>query len=106
MLNQMVLVGKIKNIEGATNDSGEEIVNLAVAVPQAQKNKNGEYENDVLTCELSGSIAKNASEYLRMGDLVGIKGRLKNSNDNIKIVVEKLTFLSSKKEQSENEQER
>ena len=51
-------------------------------------------------------LAKNACEYCKKGDTVGIRGRLQTSTYEledgtkrkaVEVIVEKLTFLSSKK---------
>ena len=56
MLNQMILVGRVANLE--VNDEGKAI--LMLAVPRSFKNADGEYETDILKCRLYGAIATNA----------------------------------------------
>ena len=63
-------------------------------MPRNFKNENGEYETDFIPVRLYDMIAKNACEYCKKGDLVGIKGRLQ-SIDNLEVIAEKLTLLSS-----------
>lgn len=41
------------------------------------------------------NLSDTLNEYCKVGDLVGVKGRIQSSNI---LVVEKVTFLSSKKE--------
>lgn len=55
MLNQMILVGRVANLE--VNDEGKAI--LMLAVPRSFKNADGEYETDILKCRLYGAIATN-----------------------------------------------
>jgi single-strand DNA-binding protein len=97
MLNQIVLVGRLVNIE-----SDEKTI-ITLAVPRSFKNSEGEYETDYIPVTLWGTIAKNTEEYCKKGDLVGVKGRVVGENGTIELVAEKVTFLSSKKEEDENE---
>ena len=55
MLNQMILVGRVANLE--VNDEGKAI--LMLAVPRSFKNAYGEFETDILKCRLYGAIATN-----------------------------------------------
>lgn len=108
MLNQLVIVGRItKDIELKEDEIGKKYTNMILAIPRTFKNVNGEYDTDFLTVTLFEGIAENTAKYCKPGDLVGIKGRIQNrpysgSDENIKylmeIVAEKVTFLSSKKE--------
>lgn len=107
MLNQVILVGRlvaapeIKKLE-----LEKSVANITLAVPRSYRNENGEYDTDFLDCELWNGIASTTTEYCKKGDTIGIKGSLKTDyyiKDDIKIkttkiVAEKVTFLSSKKE--------
>lgn len=103
MLNQVVLVGRLYEI----NKIGDKQVLITLATPRPYKNENGEYDTDYIPITLWEGIAQNTLEYCKKEDLVGIKGRIKMiKNENgydIEIVAEKLTFLSSKKEDENNE---
>lgn len=109
MLNQVVVVGRLtKDPEVIEMENGKAVSNVVVAVPRSFKNSEGEYETDFLKCVLWDGIAKNTKEYCHVGDIVGIKGRLAGSlvtkDDDTKyykteIIAEKVTFLSSKKEE-------
>ena len=65
----------------------------------------GIYEVDYFDCILWDGLANHTYEYCKKGDTVGVRGRLQTSTyevDDVKrkaveIVVEKLTFLSSRK---------
>lgn len=108
MLNNIVLVGrlvsdpKIKKIE---ND--KKVCNIILAIPRSYKNQDGEYETDFIDCVLWHGIAENTAEYCKKGDLIGVKGRLQSreiekengtKNKIMEVIAEKITFLSSKKE--------
>lgn len=112
MLNQTVIVGRVvSDPELNQTENGNKVTNLTLAVPRSYKNEEGIYETDFIDCVLWNGIAENTIEYVKKGDLVGVKGRLEsrkieNYNEKIKIlevVAEKLTFLSSRKE-TENEE--
>lgn len=108
MLNQLVIVGRItKDIEVSEFENGKKYTTMTLAIPRTFKNEQGEYDTDFLSVTLFGPVAENTAQYCKKGDLVGIKGRLQNkpysgNNENIKylmeIIAEKVTFLSSKKE--------
>ena len=106
MVNSVMLVGRLaQDIEIKKLESGKEVTNVALAVNRSFKNPDGTYDTDFFDCVLWEGLAKNAAEYCRKGDTVGVRGRLQTSNyeteDGEKkkatqIIVEKLTFLSSK----------
>ena len=106
MVNSVMLVGRLaQDIEIKKLESGKEVTKVALAVPRSFKNPDGIYEADFFDCILWEGLAKNAGEYCKKGDTVGVRGRLQTDSyekDGIKhkvvqIIVEKLTFLSSKK---------
>lgn len=108
-MNQIILVGRlVKTPEVITTESGKNISYITLAIPRSYKNENGEYDTDFLDCVLWNSVAENTSEYCKQGDVIGVKGRVQsrmiededgNNYKKIEIVAEKVTFLSSKKEE-------
>ena len=107
MLNQVVLVGRIvKGIELKIDELEQKSAEVILAVPRSYKNANGEYETDFVSCEVLGGIAENTCKYFKAGDLLGVKGMVRSNNNTINILAEKISFLSSKKEQENNELER
>lgn len=107
MLNQVVIVGRLtSDLEVKETESGRKLSYITLAVPRSYKNENGEYDTDFIECVLWNSIAENTAEYCKKGDIVGVKGRLQTriieTEDTKKrimeLVAEKVTFLSSKKE--------
>lgn len=102
MLNQIVLAGRIaKEIEDIKLENGKGASIMTLSVSRNYKNKEGEYDRDYIDCILYNGIANNCKEYCKKEDLVGIKGHLQsrtNIEENSKtlVVVEKVTFLSSK----------
>jgi len=110
MLNQIVLVGRLtRDITVNKSDKGNKVATLSLAIPRSFKNSEGVYDTDFIDCVLFDNIADNTSEYCKKGDIVGVKGRVQSrvvEKDNEKeylteIIAEKVTFLSSKKEESE-----
>ncbi|MBR4618797.1 MAG: single-stranded DNA-binding protein [Bacilli bacterium] len=110
MLNQVVLVGRlVRDLEVRTSDGDKKYSFITLAIPRSYKNHDGIYETDFIECILWNNIASNTAEYCKKGDIIGIKGRVEsrsieenNVNKNIlQIIAEKVTFLSSKKQDNE-----
>lgn len=111
MLNQTVIVGRlVRDPELRETDTGKKITNITLAVPRSYKNVNGEYDTDFIPCTLWQGIAESTTEYVKKGDLLGVKGRVQSRNIEldddtkrsvIELVAEKVTFLSSKKQEEE-----
>lgn len=108
MLNQIILVGRLVNGVELEKEGDKNVATMSLAIPRSYKNKNGEYETDFIDCKLWNAIAENTSEYCKKGDVVGVKGRVQSrtienedgtKTNKIEIVAEKVTFLSSKKDE-------
>lgn len=94
MLNQLVLVGRLaKDIK-----LNKEETIITLAVNRSYKNEEGVYETDFINILIRGSIAENTAEFCKTGDIIGIKGRVETMNEQMVLVGEKITFLTSKKE--------
>ncbi len=111
MLNNAVVVGRlVKEPEFHETESGKTIAKMVLAVTRPYKNVDGEYESDFIECTLWQGIAENTVEYVKKGDLLGVKGRLASfegekdgekyyrAND---FVVERVSFLSTRKSKKE-----
>lgn len=113
MLNQTVIVGRIVSKPEIKEENGKKYSKLTLAVPKSYKNENGEYDTDFLECTIWNGIVESVCEYCKKGDLVGVKGRLesktieKNGQKERKmnIVAEKITYLSSKSKDKEEDNE-
>ena len=114
MLNQVVIAGRltgdpvVEEVEG-----GKKVSSITVAVPRSYKNVDGTYDTDFIRCTLWGGIAENTCEYCKKGDIVGVKGRIQTSSYEtedgnkkyaMEVVAEKISFLSSRKA-DENEED-
>lgn len=97
MLNNVVLVGRLKKISTLVNDGAI----ITIAVPRSIANDNGEYLKDYIDCRLFGNIAQSTLEYCKEEDILGIKGRLQSNDETehkLELIVDKITYLSSKSE--------
>lgn len=99
MLNNVVIVGRlVSDPQINETEDNRKVTTITLAVPRSYKNVNGEYETDFIPCILWDAIAGTTKEYCFKGDLLGVKGRLQSRDNKIELVAEKVTFLSSKKE--------
>ena len=101
MLNQIIVVGRlVHDLEIKELNNKKKVATMTLAVPRSWKNSEGEYDTDFIPCVLWDGIATNTTEYCHKGNIVGVKGRMQkeNENDELRIIAEKVTFLSSSKE--------
>jgi len=113
MLNQVILVGRLaREVEVKKLESGRKVSNIVLAVPRSFKNAEGVYDTDFIDCTLWDIVAQNTEAYCHKGDIIGVKGRLQTSEyekeDGTKekkqeVVAEKITFLSSKSKEINDE---
>ena len=102
MLNQTVLVGRlVQDPEIKELENDKKVCNITLAVTRSYKNADGIYETDFIPVTLWQGIAEQTTNYCKKGDLVGVKGRLQSREDKVEVVAEKVTFLSSRKENEE-----
>lgn len=99
MLNQVVLVGRIKELGQVEELEGKKFVSLQLAVPRSFKNEKGEYDTDLVDITLWDSVATNVCEYCQKNDVVGVKGRIGRVNVEfpMTVIAEKVSFLSSRR---------
>ncbi len=105
MVNSVMLVGRLaQDVVIEELESGKKVNKVVLAVNRTFKNPDGVYETDFFDCILWDTLATNVTEYCKKGDTVGIRGRLQTrpyeadgvKHKTVEIIVEKLTFLSSK----------
>lgn len=109
MLNQIILVGRLTGDPTKKElENGKSVCNITLAVNRSYKNADGVYETDFIDCVLWNGIAQNTSEYCHKGDIIGVKGRIQTreiekedgtKEKKMEIIAEKVTFLTSKKEE-------
>ena len=84
-MNTVVLVGRLTgNPEVTVTENGKHITKILLAVNRNYKNVDGIYETDFIRCVLWNGIAGATSEFCKVGDVVGIKGRLVSTKLKIK----------------------
>ena len=96
MLNQIVLVGRL--VQDPEIKELEKVGYITLAVSRSYKNRNGEYDTDLIPVTLFKGIAENTKAYCKKGDMVGVRGRRECENGKINLIAEKVSFLSSRKE--------
>ena len=96
MHNLVYLIGRINGeIKKREYVDGDIKATMNIDVQRQSKDENGEYLTDTFKVELRNTIATQTCKYCNTGDLVGIKGRLESDGKEIKILVEKISFLTS-----------
>ena len=113
MLNQVIIAGRLtREPEVRESENGKRYSNVTVAVPRSYKNADGVYETDFVDCVLWDGVASTTAEYCHKGDVIGVKGRIQTSDyeteegekkKSTQIIAEKITFLSSKSKDIEDE---
>ncbi len=113
MVNNIMLVGRlVKDPEVKELESGKKVSNITLAINRNFKNVDGVYETDFVDCVIWDGIANNVGEYCKKGDVIGVRGRLQTSlyedkegktMKNLDVVAEKISFLTSKHREQEQE---
>ena len=98
MNNCVMLIGRLTSTPEVQNSIDKKsYCFINVAVNRSYKNDEGVYETDFIPVRLEGTIATNTAEYCKQGDLVGVKGMLRQTIDGrLQVYGEKITFLASK----------
>lgn len=101
MLNQVIIVGRlVSDPEIKETENGNKVSYITLAVPRSYKNSDGIYETDFMPCKVGYPMRDTVKEYCKKGDLIGVRGRLQCLNGNeLQLVAEKVSFLSSRKEE-------
>ena len=86
-MNNVILVGRIISFEG--NE-------VTISVNRNYKNEDGIYMSDSIPVRLSANIGEKMKEFCKIGDVIGVKGRLENRGE-VVVMAEKTTFVSPKK---------
>lgn len=104
MLNQYVLVGRVKQLpELKETSSGTKMARLTLEVDRSFPNSQGQVDSDTLEMVLWRGIAEQASAHCQVDSVVGVKGRVqartlesKEGNPFIayELVAEQVSFIS------------
>ena len=86
-MNNVILVGRITHFEG------EEVT---VSVNRNYKNEDGIYMSDLIPIHLGINIAEKMVDFCKIGDVIGVKGRLENRGG-VVVMADKVSFISAKK---------
>ena len=86
-MNTIVLVGRITSFEG--NE-------VTMSVNRNYKNEDGIYMSDSIPVRLSANIGEKMKEFCKIGDVIGVKGRLENRGG-VVVMADKVSFISAKK---------
>ena len=101
MMNQLVVVGRLTSDPVLMEDTnGKKFGTMTLAVTRNYKNAEGMYETDFIDFEIWQGIFENTKTYCKVGDIIGVKGRIENDfkmdgQRITKLVAERVTFLSS-----------
>lgn len=100
MNNTILMVGRItKDIELRYTPNNKAVITINLAI------QNGKGDTTFLPITVFGNMAETTSKYCKKGDLIGIKGNIKNHNwqdkegnmhYNYNFIAERVSFLSSK----------
>ena len=74
---------------------------MTLGVQRMYKNENGEYLTDFIDVYIFGEMFKRINEYIKKGDLVAVKGRLEIKDNQLRVIADKLSFLTSNKKEEE-----
>ena len=86
-MNNVILVGRITSFEG------EEVT---ISITRNYKNEDGIYMSDSIPVRLSANIGEKMKDFCKIGDVIGVKGRLENRGE-VVVMAEKVSFVSPKK---------
>jgi len=114
MINQVVLIGRISSeLNLRYTPNGNAVCNFNLAVNRPIR-KDKEKETDFISCEVWGKQAENLVNYQNKGSLIATEGRYQVDKYQLEgetkykhyILVSTIQFLESKKEQSQNSNEK
>ena len=97
-MNIVTLVGRVTKIDTMYDDKTTKI-KVTMAVHRDYKNEYGIYEVDFLPVIASGTIAEKVKEYVKIGDIISVRGSLqfeKYINEDNGYVSEKLEIIANK----------
>ena len=86
-MNNVILVGRITSFEAN---------GVTISITRNYKNEDGIYMSDLIPIWLSANIGEKMKEFCKIGDVIGVKGRIENRGE-VVVMAEKTTFVSPKK---------
>lgn len=110
MINNVILIGRLtKDADLRSTQTGKSVANFTLAVNRKYK-KEGQPEADFINCVAWNKTAELLGDYTGKGSQVGVEGNIQTRNyENnegqrvyvTEVVVQSVTFLDSKKENSQ-----
>lgn len=97
MNNNVVLIGRINNDVEKIEMDDKTIYKLILNISRNFKNKDGIYETDLIPIEIINNVGKAVFDYCNRNDLIAVKGRIENKDNALKIIAERISFLSTNK---------
>ena len=92
MINQIVLVGKIEEIDSSS--SNKKKIKLGVERP-FDESKGRVF--DVFVCQLWNSIFSKITSVCNIGDMLAIRGRIEEDNNEYIVIAENVVLLNKSK---------
>ena len=94
MINQITLIGRVVDKPTLYKyEDGFCATTLRLAVTRPFKNMEGNYDCDFIRVSLWNGVAQSASEYCDKGDIVGVKGRIVNKENEYTFEIEGREFV-------------
>ena len=112
MVNQVFLIGRlVRDPELFETANKTEVAKITLAIQKGYKNQDGIYEADYINCTLWCGIAKSICDYCKKGDTIAVRGKLESNRYekdgkmvySTDVIAEKISFISSKKEEIKKE---
>lgn len=103
MINNVVLTGRVIELPKMRETaSGIKYANILLDVTRPFKNSSGIYDSDKVSVTLWKGIAETASDVCKIGDMLGIKGRIQTYSVeketqtyyNYEIIAEHVSFMN------------
>ena len=78
LTNKLMLIGRVtKNPEMSQANGNRSFVGFNIAVKHLSKDANGNYESDIIPCEVWGKSAVNFVKYAAKGSLIAVEAELR-----------------------------
>lgn len=96
MHNCVYLLGKIANNPTVEKRGRKKYILMNVTVENIIKDKEKGYETDTIPVEIYFTNIETYLDHIHTGDLVGIRGFIKNRDGILVVICNKISFLSRK----------
>lgn len=96
MHNCVYLLGRLANDPTVEKKGRKKYILMNVTVEHIIKEKDNGYETDTIPVEIYFTNLETYLDHIHSGDMVGIRGFIKNRNGILVVICDKLSFLSRK----------